>query len=117
MLNFYVPLKVIQLKPTQDNYDVLFGYVCCLMVLIAFIEPSELTGATNLMAYHGLEHTYNKLCSKKVKEELSAFLPQLPGIIDTPGSVDNRCLNCLCLCILRVTNQMFSFFVLLKNFI
>lgn len=53
-------------------------------------EPSELTGATNLMAYHGLEHTYNKLCSKKVKEELSAFLPQLPGVIDTPGSVDNR---------------------------
>lgn len=55
-----------------------------------YVEPSELTGATNLMAYHGLEHTYNKLCSKKVKEELSAFLPQLPGVIDTPGSVDNR---------------------------
>jgi len=42
------------------------------------------------MAYYGLEHSYNKYCSKKLKEELSAFLPNLPGNIDTPGLLDNR---------------------------
>lgn len=49
-----------------------------------------MTGLTNLMEYHGLEHSYNKFSSKKPKEELSAFLPNLPGNIDTPGSQDNR---------------------------
>ncbi|ESO02685.1 hypothetical protein HELRODRAFT_188804 [Helobdella robusta] len=58
-------------------------------------EPSDLTGLTNLMAYHGLEHSYNKFSSRKVKEELSAFLPNLPGNIDQPGSVDNSSLRLL----------------------
>jgi len=53
-------------------------------------DASELTGMTNLMSYHGLEHSYNKFGSKKVKEELSAFLPTLPGNIDTSGNQDNR---------------------------
>jgi len=57
---------------------------------------SELTGATNLMAYHNLEHAYNKFCSgRKMKEQLSAFLPNLPGNIDTPGSSDNSSLRLL----------------------
>ena len=42
------------------------------------------------MSYYGLEHSYNKFGSKKVKEELSAFLPSLPGNIDTSGNQDNR---------------------------
>lgn len=50
----------------------------------------ELTGATNLMQHHGLEHSYNKMTVKKVKEPLGAFLPHLPGNIDTPGHHDNR---------------------------
>lgn len=54
-------------------------------------DQSELTGSSNLMSYHGLEHSYNKFSGgKKVKEELSAFLPNLPGNIDTPGIEDNR---------------------------
>lgn len=57
---------------------------------IVVAEPSELTGMTNLMSYYGLEHSYNKFGSKKVKEELSAFLPSLPGNIDTSGNQDNR---------------------------
>ncbi|KAK2166705.1 hypothetical protein NP493_1293g01015 [Ridgeia piscesae] len=56
-------------------------------------EQGELTGSTNLMAYYGLEHSYNKYCSKKLKEELSAFLPNLPGNIDTPGLLDNSSLR------------------------
>lgn len=51
---------------------------------------SELTGATNLMAYYGLEHSYSKFSGKKLKEQLSSFLPNLPGIIDRPGHQDNR---------------------------
>ncbi|CAG0891998.1 unnamed protein product [Darwinula stevensoni] len=47
--------------------------------------PSELTGATNLMAFHDLEHSYNKFSGKKVKDQLSCFLPNLPGSIDSPG--------------------------------
>jgi len=54
---------------------------------------SELTGAVNLMSYHGLEHTYSKYSGKKVKEQLSSFLPNLPGIIDTPGHQDNSSLR------------------------
>jgi len=42
------------------------------------------------MSYYGLEHSFNKFGSKKVKEELSAFLPSLPGNIDTSGNQDNR---------------------------
>lgn len=46
---------------------------------------SELTGATNLMNTYGLEHSYAKFSGKKVKEQLSSFLPSLPGVIDGPG--------------------------------
>ncbi|XP_073985497.1 mediator complex subunit 19 [Rhodnius prolixus] len=53
----------------------------------------ELTGAVNLMAAYGLEHTYSKFSGKKVKEQLSSFLPNLPGIIDTPGHQDNSSLR------------------------
>nr|CAG4644297.1 EOG090X0DK3 [Lepidurus arcticus] len=58
-------------------------------------SDSELTGATNLMAYYNLEHSYNKFTGKKVKDSLSSFLPNLPGMIDTPGHVDNSSLRSL----------------------
>lgn len=48
------------------------------------------TGASNLMTYCNLEHAYNKFCGRKMKEQLSAFLPNLPGNIDGPGNLDNR---------------------------
>lgn len=54
---------------------------------------SELTGATNLMAYYGLEHSYTKFSGKKVKEQLSSFLPSLPGVVDSPGQQDNSSLR------------------------
>ncbi|KAF5285678.1 hypothetical protein FQR65_LT13063 [Abscondita terminalis] len=54
---------------------------------------SELTGATNLMAYYGLEHSYTKFSGKKLKEALSSFLPNLPGVIDSPGAQDNSSLR------------------------
>lgn len=64
---------------------------CFLMLIVSFFSgESELTGATNLMAYYGLEHSYSKFSGKKLKEQLSSFLPNLPGIIDTPGHQDNR---------------------------
>jgi mediator of RNA polymerase II transcription subunit 19 len=50
-------------------------------------EKSELTGATNLICFYNLEHTYNKYNSKKVKEQLSSFLPTLPCVIDGPGAI------------------------------
>ncbi|KAG1673481.1 Mediator of RNA polymerase II transcription subunit 19 [Nymphon striatum] len=56
---------------------------------------SELTGAINLMAHYGLEHSYNKFSGKKVKDQLSAFLPNLPGSIDTPGHQDHSSLKSL----------------------
>lgn len=54
------------------------------------LGESELTGSVNLMAYYGLEHTYSKFSGKRLKESLSSFLPNLPGIIDTPGHNDQR---------------------------
>ena len=77
-------------------------------------QESTMTGATNLMASKGLEHSYVKLTSKitfldikvicstysmsfisakKMKDTLSSFLPQLPGVIDTPGSQDSSALR------------------------
>ncbi|KAJ8371863.1 hypothetical protein AAFF_G00299010 [Aldrovandia affinis] len=50
---------------------------------------NELTGNTNLITHYSLEHAYNKFCGKKVKEKLSNFLPELPGMIDSPGSQDS----------------------------
>ncbi|ENN80694.1 mediator of RNA polymerase II transcription subunit 19 [Dendroctonus ponderosae] len=54
---------------------------------------SEITGATNLMTYYGLEHSYSKFSGKKLKEQLSSFLPTLPGVIDLPGQSDNSSLR------------------------
>lgn len=45
------------------------------------------------MAYNGLEHSYSKFSGKKLKEQLSSFLPTLPGIIDAPGVQDNSSLR------------------------
>lgn len=55
--------------------------------LLRYSGGSELTGSTNLMAYYGLEHSYSKFSGKKVKEQLSSFLPNLPGVIDGPGQI------------------------------
>lgn len=65
-------------------------HICYFNISILVTAESELTGATNLMAYYGLEHSYSKFSGKKVKEQLSSFLPNLPGIIDSPGHSDNR---------------------------
>jgi len=54
---------------------------------------SELTGATNLMAHYGLEHSYNKSSGKRVRDTLSSFLPLLPGYIDSPGQMDGSSLR------------------------
>jgi mediator of RNA polymerase II transcription subunit 19 len=45
------------------------------------------------MAYYGLEHSYSKFSGKKLKEQLSSFLPALPGVIDSPGQQDNSSLR------------------------
>ncbi|KAJ1074908.1 hypothetical protein K5549_000882 [Capra hircus] len=59
------------------------------------LGSTELTGSTNLITHYNLEHAYNKFCGKKVKEKLSNFLPDLPGMIDLPGSHDNSSLRSL----------------------
>ncbi|XP_052713227.1 mediator of RNA polymerase II transcription subunit 19-like isoform X1 [Crassostrea angulata] len=56
---------------------------------------SGITGSTNLMIHYGLQNSYSKFCKKEGKEELSAFLPNLPGYIDTPGMQDNSSLRSL----------------------
>ncbi|XP_026137024.1 mediator of RNA polymerase II transcription subunit 19-A [Carassius auratus] len=56
---------------------------------------NELTGNTNLITHYNLEHAFNKFCGKKVKEKLSNFLPELPGMIDCPGVQDGSSLRSL----------------------
>ncbi|XP_005096815.1 mediator of RNA polymerase II transcription subunit 19 isoform X1 [Aplysia californica] len=58
-------------------------------------DEADITGSTNLLNYYNLEHSYNRFINKKVKEELSAFLPHLPGNIDSPGIQDNSSLRSL----------------------
>lgn len=62
----------------------------CKIYLSTDPSVSGITGSNNLMIHYGLQNTYNKFCKKEGKEELSAFLPNLPGYIDTPGMQDNR---------------------------
>ncbi|XP_069768909.1 mediator of RNA polymerase II transcription subunit 19-like isoform X3 [Narcine bancroftii] len=56
---------------------------------------TELTANNNLITHYNLEHAYNKFCGKKVKDKLSNFIPDLPGMIDLPGSQDNSSLRSL----------------------
>lgn len=61
------------------------------LFVFTFVGENELTGATNLIAHYNLEHSYNKFCcGRKMKDQLSAFLPNLPGNIDTLRVQDNR---------------------------
>ncbi|XP_042089500.1 mediator of RNA polymerase II transcription subunit 19 isoform X2 [Ovis aries] len=72
--------------------------LACLGIYVPMEEAkgsTELTGSTNLITHYNLEHAYNKFCGKKVKEKLSNFLPDLPGMIDLPGSHDNSSLRSL----------------------
>ncbi|EDO47496.1 predicted protein [Nematostella vectensis] len=51
--------------------------------------PTDINGSSNLLVQNGLEQSYQKFCGKKVKENLSAFLPHLPGYIDEKGTPEN----------------------------
>jgi len=54
-------------------------------------DPPEgtVTGATNLMVSKGLEHSYMKLTTKKIKDSLGSFLPSLPGVIDSQATPED----------------------------
>jgi len=56
-------------------------------------EQEKVTGQSNLIIEYNLEHAYQKFNGKKVKEPLSSFLPNLPGIVDTAGDGDNSSLR------------------------
>lgn len=71
----------------------LFIYLFVTLFILNILAECETTGATNLMAYYGLEHSYSKFNGKKLKESLSSFLPNLPGILDGPGQEDNSTLG------------------------
>lgn len=59
-------------------------------------SESERTGALNLIFHEGLDKSYDKIClARKTKDSLSAFLPNLPGNIDTPASQDGSGLRSL----------------------
>lgn len=77
------------MKEPPGTYTViryrLTGQMSNLFCQQVVLGESELTGATNLMNYYGLEHSYSKFSGKKVKEQLSSFLSILPGVIDGPG--------------------------------
>ncbi|XP_073814350.1 mediator of RNA polymerase II transcription subunit 19-like [Musca autumnalis] len=53
----------------------------------------ELTGDKDLMTEYGLHHTLTKFKDKKVKESLSSFLPNLPGIYDGMNNLENSTLR------------------------
>lgn len=84
------PGKSVESAWNNWNSVAFFHYI---ILFWSYAGESELTGATNLMAYNGLEHSYSKFSGKKLKEQLSSFLPTLPGIIDAPGMQDNSSLR------------------------
>lgn len=87
------PFYLMKEPPGKVCVFALFGTGVTRLLLLLFEGESELTGATNLMAYYGLEHSYSKFSGKKLKEQLSSFLPTLPGVIDAPGAQDNSSLR------------------------
>ena len=68
-----------------QRYGILYVYIKG-YILIIFMDFSfsgaaaEVTGETHMISHYGLEHSYNKFSTgKKFKDQLSAFLPHLPG--------------------------------------
>ena len=57
--------------------------------------PAEVSGSLNLLSQYGLESTYNKFSGKKLKETLSSFLPEVPGVSDLPGTNDGSTFRAL----------------------
>lgn len=91
-----IPIPIRQKSPatprtyhTQSNQDNEPFY----LLKEISVEKTQVTGEQNLINHFGLQHSYDKFSSKKVKEQLSAFLPGLPGRIDTPGIQDNSSLQ------------------------
>lgn len=82
---YYVGIYVSEIVFNWYMAPLMFPLCFSLCWKSVVLGESELTGATNLMAYYGLEHSYSKFSGKKVKEQLSSFLPSLPGVIDGPG--------------------------------
>ena len=59
-----------------------------------FTEESDISGSLNLLQYYQLEAAYQKMAlTKRPKEELSSFLPNLPGYLDTPATEDKSSLR------------------------
>ncbi|PAA80949.1 hypothetical protein BOX15_Mlig026630g4, partial [Macrostomum lignano] len=56
-------------------------------------QEAPLTGASNLIKHHDLEQAYSMYCTRRLREELSCFLPGLPGQIDTNGFEDGSSLS------------------------
>ncbi|KAL3319432.1 Mediator complex subunit 19 [Cichlidogyrus casuarinus] len=53
------------------------------------VQEALQTGAKNLIKLNGLEAAYQKFCTKKLKEDLSAFLPNICGRVNVPASEDD----------------------------
>ncbi len=45
-------------------------------------DEEKLNGSTNLILHADRQQAFKQYCCKKVKEPLSAFLPDFPGSID-----------------------------------
>jgi hypothetical protein len=75
-----------------------------LLIIVLFSAPSTLLGSVNLLSYYGMDSAYNKFCGpKKLREELSAFLPHLPGNIDSAAAHDDTNMSSLKKLITRQT--------------
>jgi len=82
----------IRLCPSGRNPAVVSPFYC----MTELPSPSGLTGCVDLLSHFGLDGAYRKMCdSKKVKPELSSFLTNLPGNIDTRASQDGSSLRAL----------------------
>ena len=64
------------------------------MCVFYALDESDISGSLNLLQYYQLESAYQKMAlTKHPKEELSSFLPDLPGFLDTPASEDKSSLR------------------------
>lgn len=75
------------LKEAPEKEALTGAKVRTMFVIDCFEQFTNEDSFQNLISHYGLEHTFNKFNSKKVKEQLSSFLPTLPCVIDGPSTI------------------------------
>ena len=66
----------------QLNIKIILKFFFHNISIFLLKDEEKLNGSTNLILHADRQQAFKQYCCKKVKEPLSAFLPDFPGSID-----------------------------------